>query len=319
MAGDSDPSRRHDGDHNGRRAKNTRLQLAAFGRVNGLLLSEGKPRPGAEISLGDFHGPYGLDIDYSTQTGADGRFSFTNLVAGEYRLYRVFYPRRDMTGGFAVHPSHQMIVMVKSGETENLQWGGAGRSVTGRAVAANPTIPVNWLCGNDSLELTSATAGVTKFVRDSWGLGTSSAQELKEVHQARSYHLEMETDGSFHAEDVPPGKYELHLQVTKPGTGPNQNSEDGDVLGSLVRSVTVPAGSGAYDLGRQVVTVQGESGAAPAQPMAANFITLAGKICGPGFLGQLVRIESQHLGPIKAGYRRISSRPSDDVHRRQCR
>jgi hypothetical protein len=257
--------------------KNTRLQLAAFGRVNGLLLSEGKPRPGAEISLGDFHGPYGLDIDYSTQTGADGRFSFTNLVAGEYRLYRVFYPRRDMTGGFAVHPSHQMIVMVKSGETENLQWGGAGRSVTGRAVAANPTIPVNWLCGNDSLELTSATAGVTKFVRDSWGLGTSSAQELKEVHQARSYHLEMETDGSFHAEDVPPGKYELHLQVTKPGTGPNQNSEDGDVLGSLVRSVTVPAGSGAYDLGRQVVTVQGESGAAPAQPMAANFITLAGK------------------------------------------
>jgi hypothetical protein len=259
--------------------KATPLRLQPFGRVEGQLLSEGKPRPGAQISIGDSHGPYGLIINYSAVSGEDGRFSFTNLVAGQYRLYRNFMPRRHRDGPYAVAPSHQQFISVNTGETVSLQWGGNGRSVTGQAVAENPAIAVDWLNDNHSLELVSLSTAnrVMKFVDESWGLNISSGDALGTMMGARSYHLEFAEDGSFRAEDVPPGKYELRIRVTKPGTVHNPFVEEGEVLGSLKRIVTIPAGTGPYDLGRQVVAVKGEPVGATGQPMDAHLTTVDGQ------------------------------------------
>jgi peroxiredoxin len=83
--------------------------------------------------------------------------------------------------------------------------------------------------------------------------------------------------GSFRAEDVPPGKYELRIRVTKPGTVHNPYVEEGEVLGSLKRIVTIPAGTEPYDLGRQVVAVKGEPAGAPGLPMDANLTMAEGQ------------------------------------------
>ena len=237
------------------------VRLQSFGRVEGRLLSEGQPKPGADVSIGIIQDRVSLGLTYSAVSDGDGRFTFTNLPAGEYRLDRVFWPRRHREGPFTTPPSHQKIIAVRAGETVRVEWGGDGRSVVGQAASENPALTVDWLNDHHSLELaTASSAGLIQYLRDSWGLGKSAAAELSVQRAARSYHLEFEPDGSFRAEDVPPGKYELHLRVTKPKTGPNPFLEPDEVLGSLVRTVTIPAGTGPYDLGRQVVSVKAEPG-----------------------------------------------------------
>ena len=257
-----------------------RVRLQPFGQVEGLLLSEGKPKAGAEVSIGLLQSQRGIFLTLGAVTGEDGRFLFTNLVAGDYRLYRVFLPHRHIEGGFAVHPSHQKIVSVKPGETLSVHWGGDGRSVIGQALSENPAIAVDWLNDSHSLELmhSSAATSVTEFVRNSYGMGKSSAEEAQKVRAARSYHLEFEEDGSFRAEDVPPGKYELRIRVTKPEpVGPNHIRPEGEELGSLVQTVTIPAGREPYDLGTQIVRVKGKPNVELTRPLDANLTTIAGK------------------------------------------
>jgi peroxiredoxin len=108
-------------------------------------------------------------------------------------------------------------------------------------------------------------------------LGTSAAERLNEVREARSYHLEFEEDGSFRAEDVPPGNYELRIKVTKPKPGPDPYLHEGEELGSLVQTVTIPKGKGPYDLGQRIVSVKGETGGAVALPLDASLTTLEGQ------------------------------------------
>ena len=256
-----------------------RARLQPFGRVEGVLLSEGKPKPRANVSIQRFHERLGLDMTYSAVSDEDGRFTFTNLMAGEYNLYRSFFPRRQPDGEFEVSSSHQKYISITSGETVKIKWGGDGRSVLGQAAPENPALTVDWLNDSHSLVLVhpSAATSVTKFVRDSWGLGTSAAERLNEAREARSYHLEFEEDGSFRAEDVPPGNYELRIKVTKPVPGPDPYLHEGEVLGSLVQTVTITEGKEPYDLGQRIVSVKGEPTGAMALPMNASLTTLEGQ------------------------------------------
>ena len=248
--------------------KDSRLRLQPFGRVEGALLSEGKPKPGGNVSISLITETHELNWSRSAVSDQDGQFVLTNLPAGEYQLVRVFYPRRPPEGGFATAPSHQKILTVKAGETVQLQYGGEGRAVIGQAVSENPAIAVDWLNENedDSLELVrpSAAGGLKNSISESLGLGPSAAEQMKAEREKRSYHLEFEEDGSFRAEDVPPGNYELRIKVTKlRPSGEERFLKDGEALGSLARKVTIPPGKEPFDLGRQIVAVKGEPSAAP--------------------------------------------------------
>jgi hypothetical protein len=259
-----------------------RLRLRPFGRVEGILLSEGKPKPGGNLDfqlLTETPGQ-GLYLSRSATADQDGKFVLTNLPAGEYQIYRVFFPRRRMDEPTPVRPSHQGTLTVKEGETVQLQFGGNGRTVLGQAAPENPSIAVDWLNDSQSLELvrSSTAGGLSKFISESFGLGESAAEEMKNAREDRSYHLEFEEDGSFRAEDVPPGNYELRIKVTKPGPpGRERYLHEGELLGSLARKVTIPEGKEPFDLGRQIVAVKGEPAGAPVLPLDANLTTIEGR------------------------------------------
>ena len=184
-----------------------RLRVKPFGRVEGTLMSEGKPKPGGSIDMMLLTETPGLYLYRDAIADQNGKFVITNLLPGEYQLYRAFLPRRRGNEPYAVHPSHQRLLTVKDGETVQIQYGGNGRSVTGQAVPENPAIAVDWLNDSQTLELVrpSTAGGLGNFISESFGLGPSSAEVWKSERERRSYHLEFEEDGSFRAEDVPPG------------------------------------------------------------------------------------------------------------------
>jgi thiol-disulfide isomerase/thioredoxin len=81
---------------------------------------------------------------------------------------------------------------------------------------------------------------------------------IQQQRAARTYVLMFERDGSFRAEDVPPGTYELRIQLTKPGQDRQAmfRSRPEDELGALVKEVLVPPGKDALDLGELVVPLR---------------------------------------------------------------
>ena len=81
---------------------------------------------------------------------------------------------------------------------------------------------MDWLNDTQSLELVrpSSAGGLRNLISESFGLGQSAARKVKAEREERSYHLEFQEDGSFRAEDVPPGNYELRIKVTKPRPAP---------------------------------------------------------------------------------------------------
>jgi peroxiredoxin len=99
----------------------------------------------------------------------------------------------------------------------------------------------------------------------------ASDSVLRWGREARTYVLDFDPDGSFHADDVPPGTYQLRIHVTKPETNrvwspfPNPDNE----LGLLEREVVVPPGDGPFDLGKLIVNIKDT--VASERPAAANF------------------------------------------------
>ena len=182
-AGYRDPPAGPYGHHGCESQADPRLRLQPFGRVEGILLSEGKPKPGGNVNITLLSETHELYWSRSATADQDGHFVLTNLPAGEYQISRLFFPRRQPEGGFATAPSHQKILTVKAGETVQLQYGGEGRSVIGQAAPENPAVAVDWLNENqnDSLELVrpSAASGLSKFISESWGLGQSAAEGMQ--------------------------------------------------------------------------------------------------------------------------------------------
>jgi len=85
-------------------------------------------------------------------------------------------------------------------------------------------------------------------------------ERWKAAREARTYLLEFLPDGSFQVPDVPPGTYELSIQVNNPGKRrqfPPLSTPKGD-LASLTREVVIPPGDSPFDLGTVVVPVKSE-------------------------------------------------------------
>ena len=97
-----------------------------------------------------------------------------------------------------------------------------------------PEIAVDWLNDEDTLtlkqpSLDAASVNPKDFATDkafqkAYNDSFQSPERLEQVREARTYLLAFDQDGSFHADDVPPGTYELKIQVTKPDPNNQFNS-----------------------------------------------------------------------------------------------
>jgi hypothetical protein len=158
---------------------------------------------------------------------------------------------------------------VRAGETNQLEYASVGRAVVGQATTDPRGLAVDWLMDDHVLSLKVPAASskprpnredyaTYEALRKANEAFLRSDNKLEQARAARTDPLVFESDGSFQAEDVPPGTYELRVRVTKPGEAqrnPFPRSEDD--LGSLVREVVIPEGNDAIDLGILVVPMKG--------------------------------------------------------------
>ncbi len=137
--------------------------------------------------------------------------------------------------------SHSKQVEVKPGETSSIVLGGAGRTLIGRIRTVPENAVQDWTIDLQKLVRQPALVAprpdafpnMSAFHEALWNYTMNEA----------TYYPSFKPDGSFVADDVPPGNYKLDVHITQPRSGPHDEERFmgiGTPIGSLIVSVTIP-------------------------------------------------------------------------------
>jgi hypothetical protein len=122
--------------------------------------------------------------------------------------------------------------LAKAGAITNVVIGGTGRRIDGRVnLTGGENSDVDWKRDVHRLTLSlpgAATPGVLNLIMRAPAVVDQSAQ--------RTYVLVFETNGVFHADHVPPGKYQLQINVSDP----EDEYYNRRYIGTATKEVTVP-------------------------------------------------------------------------------
>jgi hypothetical protein len=243
-----------------------KLQLQPWGRVTGVLKVGEHSPANATVSLQNLsRSPDSLWVSLQAKPGPDGKFQFDRVPAGPRQIALQFPVVRSRF----VPQSHGFVVDVRAGETTNIVIGGTGRTVRGRVKVEGDSRQIQWDRDVHQLVLkTGLSEPVMRPPPAGLSLADQNAHRLREqqrledfwksssgqraVRASRSYLLQFENDGRFHADNVPAGAYELNLRFTKSG---REEWED-IIIATLAREVAVPQGDTPLDLGEIILTVK---------------------------------------------------------------
>ena len=216
--------------------KGSEVTLQPFGTIEGILMVGSKRGVNLEIKLNDKrNGGMGFDYDYGDfdmKTDDEGKFKFTHVPAGPRWLVRLV-PMDETSRAW----SHQTPVIVEPGKTAKVTVGGTGRAVVGKVVPDDPTRVITWNSGNRSLVTLQPKAPPYKTQED-YRLWSESPEVKTARENYRYYAITFADDGSFRADDIPPGKYEMRLSFNEPRSTSNGNM--GPQIGSITREFEIP-------------------------------------------------------------------------------
>lgn len=202
------------------------ITLAPWGRIEGVVRLGDKTAVSARMSASAHYpgslSPEAINISflYSATTDQNGAFTFDRLLPGVVSVgTQLKLPGQMYTMG------RSKSVQVDPGQTVNLTLGGTGRPVTGRL-----TFSDNLQSGDIQIQVTLQTdrnkqipypkeyADKSAGERNTWyfewrkseeGKAFEAESRLKKFHHS----IMMQTDGSFHFDDVPAGAYTLRIRL----------------------------------------------------------------------------------------------------------
>jgi peroxiredoxin/protocatechuate 3,4-dioxygenase beta subunit len=268
------------------------IRLQSPARIEGQLLIGSRLGSNETVRLGLAHIPYvshprqfpALSLFMTTRTDDEGRFVFERVPPIAVEVYHEPKVRDSKVGTIAQAQTTKFLV--KPGETHQLTLGGKGRPVIGRLEVTGYDGTINWRQDVFALETVVPQPPVMPDLRAiakafSARIGTLddladklAAQEDFERQQQsaeaqmqafyrtdagrehffknRRFALNFAADGSFRAEDIPGGKYNLRVDLREGGDDFNRFNSPS--IANLQKEVEVPDSSGGrsdepYDLG----------------------------------------------------------------------
>jgi len=236
-------------------AANPSVRLRPWGRVEGVLRSAGPPLPNQRVLIAKrFWNPWipavllYADV-FAVTTDANGAFVFSDVPPGDHAL-----------GHFCVGRSTEVraTVRVNPGETATVEVGGDGRPITGKihvskvetgfsfshsrgVLKAVMTQPVDLenLARRNNFPSDEAYQEAAKLDAARRTAYWQSAEGLAIWRRARSYAVWFDADGTFHADDVPAGNYELSVFLEVPVEG--KRFPETRSAGMFKAAVVIPA------------------------------------------------------------------------------
>lgn len=204
------------------------------GGIQGQVFVGGKPAAGVEIVLHmTLACDWGAENPMRTTTGADGVFQFHNLGPGHVELGRRKTWEVATGKGTRVMKTgtNRIPAQVVSGATTEVTLGAGGRTIQGRL-----TWPDESMKGKIAF-----TGGDRRYLYQPVDPKSPAAVASTYAYLAV---LDIQPDGTFTVEDVPPGTYTLDVSVRGANADPS-----GPELGGVKREIVVPEGMGAHQLG----------------------------------------------------------------------
>ena len=242
-------------------SQNRSIRLQPWGRIEGVLHSSGQILPNAKVCL--WKRPWNpwtpavtLYADpFIVATDSNGRFVLEDVPPGYHALGHLF------PGGMF---ETRATVLVNPGETTQIELGGKGRPVIGKVHTPKFETGFDFSLSSGELKVVRPkpadlpfTAWRKNFASDEayeqaakldgarrlayW----QSAQGLAAWQEALSYTVLFDKDGTFHADDVPSGEYDLNVFLNADGQPGDRASPR--PVGFLKVRVTIPD-SGALKL-----------------------------------------------------------------------
>jgi beta-lactamase regulating signal transducer with metallopeptidase domain/uncharacterized GH25 family protein len=201
----------------------SQIKLQPWGRIEGTLRLGRHWGTNQIIMLYDWHpmmdtnSPEPLnygDNDYKARTDNEGRFVLTFVPPGEHILARMV-----PEGNRSWTSDRLGVVDIKAGETKQVELGANGRTVIGKVRVIGTNAPPDWHQGQLQLQTYSKLLEQFQQARtqDQRMEIMRSPSYQKEAMNIHDYPATLSPDGSFKAEDVVPGKYDLNIQLFKPG------------------------------------------------------------------------------------------------------
>ena len=176
-------------------------------------------------------------------TDRNGRFVFENIEPGEWRVGLFKECRVRNSGGYSptFTSSHAVRFGLDAGKTVRVQIGGTGRPVVGRLVPPKGEDVEVAYQGGSARRIWLKTPSppcpkdLSEDQRRAWYEKWNRSDEGKALwRQRRTYVVDVAPDGTFRAEDIPPGDYALHVEVARRG------EQLGRASGHASKSFTVP-------------------------------------------------------------------------------
>jgi len=236
------------------------IRLQPWGRIEGTFLSGGRGATGRAVQL--LYGPDSVMHNtiladlfaYQEKTDNDGRFVFAQVPPGKHRVAPQLSSALGRGRGFRVLPRMSVAVEVRPGQTTTVTLGNSNYTVTARLRwPAELKRDPNW---GVHLSLYSPIPDLPDELRnDPEALATWRAQpEIAAAYALRLAPPEFseEADGTFVADNVPPGGYEL---IASASEMPATRGDEPKLRASARVPVTVPADppTGTLDLGEIVL------------------------------------------------------------------
>jgi thiol-disulfide isomerase/thioredoxin/5-hydroxyisourate hydrolase-like protein (transthyretin family) len=209
--------------------QDVRLQMKAWGRIEGVAKRAGQPLVNEGIHYSEMHSRFGdqprVSFYGQASTDADGKFVFERVLPGKLSLYRLNPP--DAQG--LMSSTALTGAIVEPGKVVQVRIGGSGRMVTGRVKVPDELKPGSFQFGKawmsskvpePSLQIPPDwTDQQRQAAIEEWTEKTEAGRAWAQLAAKRqNMNTRIQPDGTFHFDDVLPGAFSVrvNLEVENP-------------------------------------------------------------------------------------------------------